>query len=119
MKLTGLTKFVLKIKEALDINWIKPNLNAQQNHLALTLSLTSAPPPPPPPPLVLFCLCCCFVVVDVVVVFAFLFHPLFPLYLTLIIGIFCCLNYTLLLLHLFITRLAIDYIINICPTQLL
>ena len=26
-------------KEALRINWIKPNLNAQQNHLALTLSL--------------------------------------------------------------------------------
>ena len=33
------SKFDLKIKEALDINWIKPNLNAQQNHLALTLSL--------------------------------------------------------------------------------
>ena len=33
------TKFDLKIKEALHINWRKPNLNAQQNHLALTLSL--------------------------------------------------------------------------------
>ena len=32
-------KFDLKIKEALHINWGKPNLNAQQNHLALTLSL--------------------------------------------------------------------------------
>ena len=32
-------KFDLKIKEALLINWRKPNLNAQQNHLALTLSL--------------------------------------------------------------------------------
>ena len=32
-------KFDLKIKEALHINWIKPNLNAQQNYLALTLSL--------------------------------------------------------------------------------
>ena len=31
--------FDLKIKEALHINWRKPNLNAQQNHLALTLSL--------------------------------------------------------------------------------
>ena len=31
-------KFNLKIKEALHINWKKPNLNAQQNHLALTLS---------------------------------------------------------------------------------
>ena len=33
------SKFDLKIKEALHIHWTKPNLNAQQNHLALTLSL--------------------------------------------------------------------------------
>ena len=33
------SKFDLKIKEALLIYWRKPNLNAQQNHLALTLSL--------------------------------------------------------------------------------
>ena len=33
------SKFDLKIKEALHINWRKPNLNAQQNHLALTVSL--------------------------------------------------------------------------------
>ena len=33
------SKFDLKIKEALYIIWIKPNLNAQLNHLALTLSL--------------------------------------------------------------------------------
>ena len=33
------SKFDLKIKEALHINWKKPNLNAQQNHLALTLSI--------------------------------------------------------------------------------
>ena len=32
-------KFGLKRKETLHINWTKPNLNAQQNHLALTLSL--------------------------------------------------------------------------------
>ena len=32
-------KFDLKIKGALHINWRKPNLKAQQNHLALTLSL--------------------------------------------------------------------------------
>ena len=32
-------KFDLKIKEALHINWRKPNVNAQQNHLSLTLSL--------------------------------------------------------------------------------
>ena len=33
------SKFDLKIKEALPINWRKPNLNAQQNHLDLTYSL--------------------------------------------------------------------------------
>ena len=33
------SKFDLKIKEALQINWRKPNLNAQQNRLALSLSL--------------------------------------------------------------------------------
>ena len=33
------SKFDLNIKEALDINLRKPKLNAQQNHLALTLSL--------------------------------------------------------------------------------
>ena len=31
--------FDLKIKETLHINWRKPNVNAQQNHLLLTLSL--------------------------------------------------------------------------------
>ena len=33
------SNFDLKIKEALHINWRKPNLRAQQNHLALILSL--------------------------------------------------------------------------------
>ena len=33
------SKFDLKTKEALHINWRKSNLNAQQNHLAVTLSL--------------------------------------------------------------------------------
>ena len=33
------SKFDLKIKEALHIHWRKPNLNAQQNHLAPTHSL--------------------------------------------------------------------------------
>ena len=33
------SKFDLKIKEALHINWRKPDLNPQQNHLAPTLSL--------------------------------------------------------------------------------
>ena len=35
----GNSKFDLKIKEALYINWSKPNLNAQQNHIAITLSV--------------------------------------------------------------------------------
>ena len=33
------SKFYLKIKEALHINWRKPDLNTQENHLALTLSI--------------------------------------------------------------------------------
>ena len=33
------SKFDLNIKDALHINWRKPNLNAQQNYLSLTLSL--------------------------------------------------------------------------------
>ena len=33
------SKFHLKIKEALHINWGKPDLNAQQNHLGPTLTL--------------------------------------------------------------------------------
>ena len=33
------SKFYWKIKGALRINWRKPNLNAQQNHLTLTLLL--------------------------------------------------------------------------------
>ena len=33
------SKFDLKIKNGLHVNWRKPNLNAQQNHLALTLEL--------------------------------------------------------------------------------
>ena len=33
------SKFDLKIKESLHTNRRKPNLNAQQNHLALTLSV--------------------------------------------------------------------------------
>ena len=33
------SKFDVKIKEPSHINWRKPNLNAQQNHLSLTLLL--------------------------------------------------------------------------------
>ena len=38
------SKFDLKIEDALLINWIKPNLNSQQNHLAPTLSLQLVSP---------------------------------------------------------------------------
>ena len=38
------SKFGLKIKEALHINWRKTNLNAQQNDLSLTLSLSLPSP---------------------------------------------------------------------------
>ena len=33
------SKFDLKIKDTLHIHWRKPNLNAEQSYLALTLSL--------------------------------------------------------------------------------
>ena len=36
--------FDSKIKETLHINWRKPNLNVQQNHLALTFLLQLLPP---------------------------------------------------------------------------
>ena len=84
--------------------WRKPNLNAQKNHLALNLLLSPfCSHPFASVPLFLFCLClfeffCCS--------FAFLFHLLFSLSLTLIIGIFYCLNDTLLLLHLITTHLV-------------
>ena len=100
-------KIRLKNKEALHINWRKPNLNTQQNHLALTLLLQLRSS----------------LVFSVLVFFPFLFHQLFSLSLTLIISIFYCLNYTLLLLHVIVTHLAKifynKYVINICPRQLL
>ena len=90
------SKFDLKIKEALHISWRKPNLNAQQNGLGLTLSLWLLPPPPPP----------CSHLSLFFVFFAFLFCLLFSLSLPLFIGIFYCLNYTSLLSHLIATHLV-------------
>ena len=69
------------IKEALHINWRKPNLCSPCSFLSLLLLL------------LLFCIC------------VFRFHLLFSLFLTLIIGIFYCLDYTSLLLHLIPTHL--------------
>ena len=81
------SKFDLKIKEALHINWRKPNLNAQKNHLALTLSLKLLFP------LLLSVFACFYFVVFCISLLSIVF-----IISTLLIGIFYCLNYTLLLL---------------------
>ena len=101
------SKFDSKIKEALHINWKKPNLNARQNHLALTLSL-----------------CFCFL----------LFFSIFIFYFCVSLSSIVFIIYanhwhlllswlTLLLRHLFVTHLVIIvyniYVINVCPRQLL
>ena len=93
------SKFDLKIKEAFHINWRKLDLNAQQNHLGLTLSLQLLSP------FALFCLCL-FNWFFLFLRFSFL---LFSISLTLIIGIFYSLNYTSLLRH-FITTLFVSHL---------
>ena len=90
------SKFDLNIKEALHTNWRKPNLNAQQNHLALTLSLQ-----------LLFTLILSTFAGFSIVAFCISLSSIVFIISTLIIG----LNYTLLL-HLFITHLVIDFIIT-------
>ena len=96
------SKFDLKIKEALHINWKKPNLNAQQNHLALTLSLQLVSP------LCSFYLC-------FLLPFPFIYYKL-PA------------SFTVLKLHFAITQshyntscknIFNNYAINICPRKLL
>ena len=71
------SKFDLKIQEAVHINWRKPNLNSQQNHLSLTFHHSFCS-------LLFFCF--------FVLFFLRFFHLLFSLFLTLIIGIFHCLD---------------------------
>ena len=95
------SKFDLKIKEALRFNRRKPNLNAQQNHLALTLLLSLQLP-------LLLSIFACFSFVVLCISLSCIVFIIFML----IIGIFYCLNYTLLLLHLFITHLVIDVVIT-------
>ena len=95
------SKFDLKIKEALHINWRKTNLNAQQNHLALILSLQ----------LLFHLLLSVFVCFSFVVFCNSLSSIVFIISMP-IIGTLYCLNYTLFLLHLFITHLVIDFIIT-------
>ena len=94
-------KFDLKIKEAFHINWRKPNLNSQQNHLGLTLSLQ-----------LLFSLVLCAFVSFSFSVFCISLSGIVFIISTLIIGTFYCLSYTLLLLHLFIMHLVIDFVIT-------
>ena len=105
------SKFDLRIKEALHINWRKSNLNAQQSHLALTLSLELWFP------LLLSAFVCfsfdvfCNSLLSIVFVIS-----------VLIIGTFCCRNYSLLLLYLFTApsnRFYNNYVINICSRELL
>ena len=96
------SKSDLKIKEPLLITWTKRSLNAQQNHLALTISLKLLFP------LLLFAFNCCSFVVFCTSLSSIVFVMS-----ALIIVIFYCLNYTLLLLCLIIIHLVIDFIITI------
>ena len=93
------SKFDLKIKKTLHINWRKPILNAQQNHLAITLSLQ-----------LLFPLLLSAFVWFSFVVFCNSLSFFVFIVSTLIIGTLYCLNYTLLLLHVFMTHLVTDFI---------
>ena len=112
------SKLNLKIKEALHINWRKPNLNAQQNHLALTLH-----------PFTIACVTPFFFSVFVLLFFFVFFFLIsfssiiFIVSETPIIDIFYCLNYSSPLLHLIINNLVNtfynNYVFNICPMQLL
>ena len=70
----AISKFNLKIKEALHINWRKPNLNVQQNHLALTLSLKLLFP------LLLSVVVCFSFVVCLKFFFIHCFHYLYTIY---------------------------------------
>ena len=93
------SRFDLKIKEALHINWRKLKCTPK--------SLSSHPFTIASVPLAPVCLClfffCCFLHFSLSIVFIIS---------TLIIDIFYCLNYTSLLLDLFITHLVIDFIIT-------
>ena len=86
------SKFDLKIKETLHINWTKPNFWQIPNFGQIRHSFPS------------FCLC---------FFFSFLFHLLFSLSLTLIIGIFYCLNYTSLSLLFIATHLVLHFLFHL------
>ena len=74
------SKSDLKIKDALHINCRKPKLNAQQNHLALTLSLQLLLFPLLPSVFVWFFCCYCFLHFSLIFCFHYLYanyHHLF------------------------------------------
>ena len=138
------SKFKLKIKEALQIIWIKPKCTTKSFsshtftitcvtplflfvfvfslsllHLLSLLSLTLIIG-------IFYCfnyICCYFVSLEHTLYHTFPFHLLFSLYPTLIIDIFYCLNYTSVLLDLIITHLVNtfydNYVIVLCPRQFL
>ena len=126
------SKFDLKLKKLYIL--IGENVNAQQNHLTLTLSLWLLSLLVLFSPclfifllsfllllffllhfssvlLVLFCLCLFIYLFIYLFIFCVSLSSFISLSLTLIIGIFYCPNYTSLLLHLFIILLEIDFII--------
>ena len=137
------SKFKLKIKEALQIIWIKPKCTTK-SFSSHTFTITCVTP------LFLFVfvfslsllhllsllsltliigifyrfnyICCYFVSLEHTLYHTFPFHLLFSLYPTLIIGIFYCLNYTSVLLDLTITQIVNifnnSYVNNICLRQL-
>ena len=108
------SKLDLKLKEALHINWRKPNVNVQHCFLAFLFHLLFSLP------LTLiidifYCLNDTFLFVHLIrkhVVSHLSFSSFVFIISALIVGIFYCLNYTSLFLHLFITNLLIDFIIT-------
>ena len=108
------SKLDLKLKEALHINWRKPNLNVQHCflvflfHLQFSLSLTLIID-------IFYCLNDTFLFVHLItkhLVSHLSLSSFVLIFYVLTIGIFYCLNYTSLLIHLFITNLLIDFIIT-------
>ena len=86
--------FDLRINEALHINWRK--LKSTTNPVSSDrVTIASAPP------------CSFLSLFGFLLLFVLLLHLLFSLSLTLIIGIFYCLNYALLLLHLITKHLLL------------
>ena len=83
------SKFDIKIEEAIHINWIKPK-HTTKPFSSYTFTIA--------------CVTHLFFFVSVFLPFLFIFY--FSLSLTLIISIFCCFNYTSLLLDLIITDIV-------------